>query len=251
MALNLVMLGPPGAGKGTQAERFAREHGIPKISTGDILREAVHSRSELGEQVKAVMERGELVGDELIIGIVRERLSRPDALAGFVLDGFPRTAAQAIALDEITRDRGPVICVEMQVPDEELVRRVRSRRVCEDCGANADAFEHKADALPDLCQHTEQCRANGPKWVARSDDSEAVVRERLKIYWRDTRPMIEFYSSRPTFRSIDGKQTPEQVREALVSAVASALGMPAAQLQGMVKKKLGGEAVPPRGARQG
>ena len=125
MALNLVMLGPPGAGKGTQAERFAREHGIPKVSTGDILREAVHSGSELGRQVKAVMERGELVGDDLIIGIVRERLSRPDAIAGFVLDGFPRTAAQADALDEITATRGPVICVEIQVPDEELVRRVR------------------------------------------------------------------------------------------------------------------------------
>ena len=143
MALNLVMLGPPGAGKGTQAERFAREHGIPKVSTGDILREAVHSESELGRQVKAVMERGELVGDDLMIGIVRERLSRPDAIAGFVLDGFPRTAAQARALDEITAARGPVICVEIQVPDEELVRRVRARRVCEDCGANADAFEHK------------------------------------------------------------------------------------------------------------
>ena len=240
MALNLVMLGPPGAGKGTQAERFAREHGIPKVSTGDILREAVHSDSELGRQVKAVMERGELIGDDQIIGIVRERLSRPDAIAGFVLDGFPRTTQQASALDEITKDRGPVICVEIQVPDEELVRRVRARRVCEDCGANADAFEHKAGALPDLCQNTERCRSIGPKWVARSDDSEAVVRERLKIYWRDTRPMIEYYSSRPTFRAIDGKQTPEQVREALVKAVASALGLPASQLRTLVAKKLSG-----------
>jgi adenylate kinase len=240
VALNLVMLGPPGAGKGTQAERFAREHGIPKISTGDILRDAVHSKSELGQQVKAVMERGELVGDDLIIGIVRERLSRPDAVAGFVLDGFPRTATQAKALDGILEDRGPVICIEIRVPDEELVRRVRARRVCEDCGANADAFENQADELPELCQHTERCRANGPKWVARSDDSEAVVRERLKIYWRDTRPMIEYYSSRPTFRAIDGMQTPEQVREALVSAVASALGLPAAQLRTLVAKKLSG-----------
>jgi adenylate kinase len=240
VALNLVMLGPPGAGKGTQAERFAREHGIPKVSTGDILREAVHSDSELGRQVKAVMERGELIGDDQIIGIVRERLSRPDAVAGFVLDGFPRTAQQASALDEITKDRGPVICVEIQVPDEELVRRVRGRRVCEDCGANADAFEHKAGALPDLCQNTERCRSIGPKWVARSDDSEAVVRERLKIYWRDTRPMIEYYSSRPTFRAIDGKQTPEQVREALVKAVASVLGLPASQLRTLVAKKLSG-----------
>ena len=249
------MLGPPGAGKGTQAERFAREHGIPKVSTGDILREAVHSGSELGQKVKAVMERGELVGDDLIIGIVRERLSRPDAAAGFVLDGFPRTANQAVALDEITAAKGPVICVEIQVPDEELVRRVQSRRVCEDCGANADAFQHQADALPDLCQNTERCRSVGPKWVARSDDSEAVVRERLKIYWRDTRPMIDYYSSRPTFRRIDGLQTPEQVREALGSAVASALGMPASQLRTLVAKKLSGVqsggAATPGGARPG
>jgi adenylate kinase len=242
VALNLVMLGPPGAGKGTQAERFAREHGIPKVSTGDILREAVHSGTELGRAVKAVMERGELVGDDLIIGIVRERLTRPDAMAGFVLDGFPRTAAQATALDEITAAAGPVICVEIQVPDEELVRRVRARRVCDDCGANADAFEHKPDALPDLCQNTERCRTTGPKWVARSDDSETVVRERLKIYWRDTRPMIDFYSARPTFRVIDGLQSPEQVRESLVGAVASALGLPAAQLRTLVAKKLGAQA---------
>ena len=252
------MLGPPGAGKGTQAERFAREHGIPKISTGDILREAVQSGTELGRRVKTEMERGELIGDDLIIGIVRERLSQPDAIAGFVLDGFPRTAAQADALDEITAARGPVICVEIQVPDEELIRRVRGRRVCEDCGANADAFVHQVDALPELCQNTDRCRSIGPKWVARSDDSETVVSERLKIYWRDTRPMIDYYSARPTFRRIDGLQTPEQVREALVSAVASALGLPAAQLRSLVAKKLSGvtspasgEATPPRGARQG
>ncbi len=229
------MLGPPGAGKGTQAERFAREHGLPKVSTGDILREAVHSGSELGQAVHAVMERGELVGDDLIIGIVRERLTQPDAMAGFVLDGFPRTAAQANALDEITASRGPVICVEIKVPDEELVRRVRGRRVCDDCGANADAFEHRPDALSDLCQNTERCRTSGPKWVARSDDSEMVVRERLKIYWRDTRPMIEYYSERPTFRVIDGLQSPEQVREALVGAVASALGRPVLELRTLAK----------------
>jgi adenylate kinase len=235
VALNLVMLGPPGAGKGTQAERFAREHGIPKVSTGDILREAVNGGTDLGDKVKAVMERGELVGDDLMIGIVQERLGRPDALAGFVLDGFPRTAAQANALDEITAARGPVICVEIQVPDDELVRRVHGRRVCGACGANADAFEHLSDALPPLCENTERCRAVGPKWVARSDDSESVVRERLKIYWRDTRPMIEYYSARPTFRAIDGQQSPEQVREALVAAVASALGKPAGQLRSLAK----------------
>ena len=121
MALNVVMLGPPGAGKGTQAERFAREYALPKISTGDILREAVQSGSELGQQVKVVMERGELVSDALITGIVSERLSRPDVAGGFVLDGFPRTVAQALALDEIMnlRNNGPLIVIDVMVPPEE------------------------------------------------------------------------------------------------------------------------------------
>src|SRR5688500_5032860 len=117
-------MGPPGAGKGTQAERCAREHEIPKISTGDILRDAGSSKTPLGEQVKAVLERGELVGDDLMIGIVGDRLTRPDAERGFVLDGFPRTVPQARALDRMLEGRGPLIVVEIRVPDEELVRRV-------------------------------------------------------------------------------------------------------------------------------
>jgi adenylate kinase len=212
VALNVVMLGPPGAGKGTQAERFAREYGIPKISTGDILREAVQSGSELGRTVKAVMERGELVSDQLITGIVRERLGRPDVNDGFVLDGFPRTVPQAQALDGIVADRDPLIVVEMQVPDEELVRRVQGRRVCKVCGTNVSAF----GTDPSQVSRCEKC---GGELVTRSDDNEAVVRERLRVYWRDTRPMIEYYSGRPTFRAIDGAVPPEQVRQALVGAV--------------------------------
>lgn len=212
MALNVVMLGPPGAGKGTQAERFAREYGLPKISTGDILREAVQSGSDLGREVKAVMDRGDLVSDVLITGIVRERLGRADVAPGFVLDGFPRTVPQAEALDAIMAGRDPLIVVEMQVPDEELVRRVRNRRVCKNCGTNVSAF----GAGPTLVQLCERC---GGELVTRSDDTEAVVRERLKVYWRDTRPMIEYYGPRPTFRSIDGAQRPEQVRQALVAAI--------------------------------
>ena len=221
MALNVVMLGPPGAGKGTQAERFAREHGIPKISTGDILREAVQSGSELGREVKVVMDRGELVSDVLITGIVRERLGRPDVAPGFVLDGFPRTVPQAEALDEIIAGRDPLIVVEIQVPDEELVRRVRGRRVCKVCGTNVSAFGKDPASVVN-------CQNCGGELVSRSDDDESVVRERLKVYWRDTRPMISYYGSRPTFRSIDGAQTPEQVREAVIGAVsevASAAGI--------------------------
>ncbi|HMB82121.1 MAG TPA: nucleoside monophosphate kinase, partial [Vicinamibacterales bacterium] len=122
MALNLLMLGPPGAGKGTQAERFAVARRIPRVSTGDILREAVHANTEIGLRAKAVMDRGELVGDDVMIGIVRERLEKQDALGGFVLDGFPRTVAQASALDGIMSSRDPLIVVDIVVPEAELVR---------------------------------------------------------------------------------------------------------------------------------
>src|SRR5690242_19206538 len=145
MALNLIMLGPPGAGKGTQVERFARSRGIPKISTGDILREAVAANTVIGQRAKAVMARGELVSDDVMLGIVRERLERPDALGGFVLDGFPRTVIQATALDTFMDGRGPLIVVDIVVPERELVRRLSTRMICADCGANAGSF---ADTTP-------------------------------------------------------------------------------------------------------
>src|SRR4030081_690883 len=131
------MLGPPGAGKGTQAERFARLRQIPKISTGDILRDAVHDKTEIGRRAKAIMDRGELVGDDVMIGIVRDRLEREDAKGGFVLDGFPRTVAQATALDMIMNGRDPLIVIDIVVPEAELVRRLGTRLICDDCGTNA------------------------------------------------------------------------------------------------------------------
>jgi adenylate kinase len=223
VALNVVFMGPPGAGKGTQAERFAREHRIPKISTGDMLREAVAAKSPLGQKVEAVLNRGDLVGDELMIGIVKDRLQRPDTSRGFVLDGFPRTVPQAEALDKILAGRGPIIVVEIQVPDEELVRRVVTRRICSNCGRTVSAFS--GDARP-----PEECGVCGGTLVTRSDDSEKVVRDRLKVYWRETQPMIAFYHARPTYRAVDGEQPPDRVRDAIVGQVASALGKPAAEL---------------------
>jgi adenylate kinase len=211
VALKVVMLGPPGAGKGTQAEQFARDRGIPRISTGDILREAVQGGSALGREAKAVMDRGELVSDQLMIGIVQERLARPDAAAGFVLDGFPRTVSQAEALDRMTTG-DPLVIVQMDVPDEELVRRVRARRVCQSCGTLASAF---GDGARTTC---EKC---GGALVSRSDDAESVVRDRLKVYWRDTRPLVEFYGTRATYRAVDGAQPPDQVRAAIEAAVQS------------------------------
>ena len=134
------MLGPPGAGKGTQAEQIARSRGIPKISTGDTLRGAVRAGTPVGLRAKATMDRGELVSDDVVIDIVRERLGQPDTSRGFVLDGFPRTVGQAEALDRIVGGRGPLVIVDIAVPEPELVRRLAWRRVCESCGANADTL---------------------------------------------------------------------------------------------------------------
>ncbi len=219
VALNLVLLGPPAAGKGTQAERFALEHGIPKISTGDILREEVAKGTPLGEQVKAVMARGELVGDDLIIAIANNRLSETDTERGFVLDGFPRTVAQAVALDRLLEHRDPLMVVEIRVPDEELVRRAVSRRVCSQCGRPVSILDGSAG---------ERCSNCGGSLVTRPDDREQVVRDRLKVYWREMQPMVAYYQSRPTYRVIDGTQSPDRVRTELVAAVADVLNADAA-----------------------
>src|SRR5262245_47667158 len=135
-ALNLIMLGPPGAGKGTQADRVAMARGIPKISTGDMLREAVKAGTEIGLRAKAVMDSGKLVSDEIIIGVVRERLDKADAQKGFILDGFPRTVAQAEALDGLMDGRDPLVVIDIAVPETELIRRLGARLVCANCGTN-------------------------------------------------------------------------------------------------------------------
>jgi len=212
MALNLLMLGPPGAGKGTQAEGFARARGIPKISTGDILREAVHEKTEIGLRAKATMDRGELVGDEVMIGIVRERLDREDAKRGFVLDGFPRTVAQAAALDAIMNGRDPLIVVDIVVAETELVRRLGTRMICDECGTGAPIAGPEGAA----------CGKCGGRLVQRADDNQAVVLERLKVYHRQSEPLVEYYRVRPTFRSIDGAQPPDRVAADLAAAVEAA-----------------------------
>ena len=213
MALRLLVLGPPGAGKGTQALRIARDHGVPKISTGDMLRDAVTSGSPLGALVKETVAKGQLVSDDVIVELVRVRLEEDDARKGFVLDGFPRTVAQAKALD-ILLNGVPLAVVEIRVPDEELVRRVRGRRICESCGTTVSAF----DGDPALAQ---ACKSCGGRLVQRSDDSETVVRDRLKVYWRETQPMIDLYEGRPTFRRVDGTQSPVDVYAAIAAAVAT------------------------------
>jgi len=209
MALNLIMLGPPAAGKGTQAKTFARDHGIPHISTGDMLREAVAAKTPVGLAAKALMDAGKLVNDDVIIEIVRERLDRPDARKGFVLDGFPRTVAQAGALDGLMGGREPLLVVEIVVPAEVLVARACGRRVCRDCGTITTA----ANAACPTC---------GGKLEQRSDDTEPVVRERLRVYENNTRPLVDYYRRRPTFQPVDGDQPPDAVARGIRHAVEAA-----------------------------
>jgi adenylate kinase len=210
-ALNVVMLGPPGAGKGTQAERFARRHGVPKISTGDILREAVAAATELGRAARETMHAGNLVGDDVMIGIIEERLARADAARGFVLDGFPRTVVQASALDRMMKTRGTLVVVDIVVPEDVLVRRLAARRICGACGVNAPV------------EWTSACGKCGGTLVQRTDDGDGIVRERLKVYHRQTKPLVDYYSGRPTFRTVDGNRPPDVVMSALDAAICEAL----------------------------
>ena len=209
--MRLLILGPPGAGKGTQAERFARERGIPRISTGDILRDAVQEGSALGRAAKAVMDSGRLVGDDVMIGVITERLARPDVRPGYVLDGFPRTVAQAVALDGLVDDQAPLVIVDVEVPEEKLVERLSGRMICSSCGWLG-------------APGAKECARCGGTLIQRPDDRPDVVRERLRVFMKATQPLVEYYRRYPTFRSVDGDQGESAVAADIAAAVASVLG---------------------------
>jgi len=206
MELNLVMLGPPGAGKGTQARQLRRKWNIPHISTGAMLREAVQAGTPLGRQVAAIMESGGLISDDVITHVVIERLAHPDTNGGFLLDGYPRTIPQAEALDRMLSGRAPLVVVDIVLSEAEVVRRLASRMVCAECGANA-VGEGPA------------CHDCGGPLVPRADDREQVVLNRLKVYRDQTEPLISYYGSRSTYCRIDGARLPDDVTADIIKAV--------------------------------
>jgi adenylate kinase len=226
MALNLVMIGPPGAGKGTQAELLCKQYGIPKVSTGDMLREAVAAGTPLGREVKNIIGAGRLVSDDVIIKVVAERLAWKDVRNGFVLDGFPRTVNQAIALDEMLVGRGPLVVVVLEVPTQELVRRLAWRRVCADCGTSyggVDVPELTGERGAEGPVESGRCRKCGGPLVQRPDDDDSVVRDRLRVFEQQTEPLVEFYKDRPTYARVNGLQPPDQVTEDLRRAIETAM----------------------------
>jgi adenylate kinase len=211
--MRVVFLGPPGAGKGTQARRAAARWGALQIATGDLLREAVAAGTKLGHEAKRYMDAGELVPDGVIIGLAGETLDRPEAHKGFVLDGFPRTLAQAEALDKLLQERGIALdrVILFVIDDAELVRRLTGRRVCRQCGRNYH-LAFSPPARPGVCD------ACGGELYQRTDDEEPTVRRRLSVYQRDTRPLVEYYRRKGLLREIPGDGSVDAVAEAVQKA---------------------------------
>lgn len=212
---DLILMGPPGGGKGTQSQRLVTDLGIPQISTGDMLRAAVREGTSLGRQAKGYMDKGELVPDEVIIGLVKERLRNGDAQKGFILDGFPRTVAQAEALDKMLEAAGREIArvVDLDVPDSEIMGRVTGRRVCRSCGATYHVrFDPpKKEGVCDKC---------GGEVYQRDDDTEATVAKRLSVYHDQTRPLLEYYEKQGLLKHVNGVGELSEVSRRLKEALA-------------------------------
>ena len=216
--MNLVLLGPPGAGKGTQAKLLEDRRSLVKLSTGDMLRAAVAAGSELGRQAGDLMERGELVPDALVIGLIAQRVDEDGGANGFILDGFPRTIAQAEALDRLLADRGQKVdaVVVMRVDDAALVDRITGRYTCARCGEGYhEAF--KTPKVPGVCD-----RCGGTEFVRRPDDKDEVVRSRLKAYHAQTEPLIDYYERQEKLKSVDGMAKIGAVQEEINHALDAA-----------------------------
>jgi len=198
--MNIILLGPPGAGKGTQAKILEDRRGIKQLSTGDMLRAAITEGSDLGKRAKAVMDRGELVSDDVVVGIIAQRLDQPDVAMGFILDGFPRNTVQAEALDKMLMKKNLKLdrVIEIKVEDEALIERIAGRYSCARCGA-AYHDQFAAPRKPGICDN-----CGSTEFVRRPDDNPAVVRDRLKVYNSQTAPLIDYYGKTGALRTVNG-----------------------------------------------
>ena len=220
--MKIIFIGPPGSGKGTQAKRLAGRFGIPHISTGDMLREAVADGTELGLKAAPIMASGGLVSDDLMIGIIKDRLGKPDAQAGFILDGFPRTIVQAEKLDSIVgsdvqsgqgNGHGGLRVLQLLVPDDAIVRRITERRTCVQCGAIYH-LENNPPANDSVC---DRC---GAEVIARADDTEPAVRKRLEAFHRQTLPVATYYKAKQILREVDGVGPVDEIFERITTSLA-------------------------------
>jgi adenylate kinase len=211
----VIFLGPPGAGKGTQAKQIAESYGVPHLSTGDMFREHVSRGTPLGLRAKPIMERGELVPDDLVLSMVEDRISRPDTADGFILDGFPRTVPQAEKLDEILRRRFKTepLVVHFVVDKNQLMRRLTGRRVCGIGGEIYNIYDHPPK-VPGRCDR------DGGELVQRPDDREEVIAERLAAYERQTRPLVDYYRRQGVLKDVDGMAAPEAVTKNVLGLLA-------------------------------
>jgi adenylate kinase len=214
--LNLVLLGPPGSGKGTQGERLQEDFRLPYYATGDILRGAVRDGTELGSQAKDYMDRGDLVPDDVMVGLIAERVSRDEASDGFILDGFPRTTAQAEALDSKMEELGRALTVAIliDVSDDEVVRRLSGRRTCVKEG-------HIFHVEFDPPKHDDICDICGARLEIREDDKPEVVRNRLRTYHEKTEPLVSYYEERGILRDVDGSRDPDEVNDRIRAMLAT------------------------------
>lgn len=212
--MKIVMLGAPGAGKGTQAKRLAAKYGIPHISTGDIFRANIKNGTELGKKAKVYMDQGLLVPDELVVDLVIDRFKEPDCEKGYVLDGFPRTIPQAKALDEALAKNGDALeyAIDVDVPDESIIRRMSGRRACIGCGAtyHVVTIPPKKEGVCDTC---------GAELVLREDDKPETVEKRLKVYHEQTQPLIDYYQGKNILRSVDGTRDMDEIFVEIVGIV--------------------------------